>query len=286
MPSESETPSSPETGQEPAASAAERLLARLRFDLHDGPQQDIVLLAEDIRELRVELEQVMNGHAARDRVLEHVDGLQQRLVALDADLRRLAAFVRSPFVEAGSVPEALAELVAEFAGRSGIEPEVTLEGDFSGLSDSQQITLLNLIREALNNIREHSEATHVTIEVMSGPAGVEASVQDDGRGFDPDTTGVQAAQEGHLGLVSMYERVNLLGGQTRIDSHDRGPGCAGGPSRARQHVRAGESARRADAHRQPARRPDGRVVHAPGVGAACKLGGRGRPAFGLGGAAG
>src|SRR5205807_1412771 len=48
--------------------AAERRLSRLRFDLHDGPQQDVVLLAEDIRLFRSQLETVMNGHPNRTRV--------------------------------------------------------------------------------------------------------------------------------------------------------------------------------------------------------------------------
>lgn len=203
--------------------ATERQLARLRFDLHDGPQQDVLLLAEDVRILRAELEAVMADRPERQRVLGLVDELQGRLVTLDADLRRLAAFVQSPFVETESVPEALAKIVADFRARSGIEPQVDLQGDFTDLSDSQQITLLNLVREALANIREHSQARHVEITVSAGTDGVQASVTDDGRGFDPQATLVSAADSGHLGLVGMYERVSLLGGRTRIDSRPGGP---------------------------------------------------------------
>jgi signal transduction histidine kinase len=121
------------------------------------------------------------------------------------------------------VPVALAKLTGEFAARSGIEPETQLEGDFRGLTDSQQITLLGLIREALSNIREHSNAQQVTIRLTAGPRGVEATVTDDGQGFDPETTLVRAARGGHLGLVGMHERVRLLGGRTRIESRLGGP---------------------------------------------------------------
>lgn len=206
-----------------AVAAAERRLTRLRFDLHDGPQQDVVLLAEDLSVLRAELEAALAGQPAEHQVLALVDQLQAKLVSLDADLRRLAAFVQSPFNETESVPDALADISQEFGDRSGIKPELHVEGDFSVLSDSQRITLLSLIREALANVREHSQARRVQITVSSTSEGLEAKVADDGRGFDPEVMLAQAARGGHLGLVGMYERVSLLGGKTTIESRAGGP---------------------------------------------------------------
>jgi signal transduction histidine kinase len=114
-------------------------------------------------------------------------------------------------------------VISAFAERTGIEPETRLDGDFTGLSDSQHITLLGVIRESLSNIREHSHAKRVSIVVSAGREGVTATVTDDGRGFEPETTLVQAARQGHLGLVGMHERVRLLGGNTEIDSRPGGP---------------------------------------------------------------
>lgn len=203
--------------------SAERRLSRLRFDLHDGPQQDVVLLADDVRLLRSQLEGLMNGKRDRTRVLGRLDDLEARLIAIDGSLRRISSFVQSPFLHAEELGEAVGTLTEEFASRTGIEPDTKLEGDFSELTDSQQITLLGLIREALSNIREHSDAEHVTIRVSSSADGVEATVTDDGHGFDPETTLVEAARGGHLGLVGMHERVHLLGGRTQIDSRPGGP---------------------------------------------------------------
>lgn len=208
---------------EAVVAAAERRLSRLRFDLHDGPQQDVVLLAEDVRLLRTQLESVLTGRRDKSRVLGRLDDLEARLVAIDGDLRRISAFVQSPFLHAEGLAEALAKLTDEFAARTGIEPDATLDGDFSQLTDSQQITLLGLIREALSNVREHSDAEQVAIRVVSGADGIEATVTDDGQGFDPETTLVEAARGGHLGLVGMHERVQLLGGRTQIDSRPGGP---------------------------------------------------------------
>jgi signal transduction histidine kinase len=206
-----------------AAAAIERRLSRLRYDLHDGPQQDVMMLAEDLRLFRDQLRPIVEGDPNAPRVLGRLDDLGAQLVALDGDLRRILGSVQSPFMHHGSLPDALAHITEAFASRTGIEPEISLEGDLKGLSDSQQITLLAFVREALNNAREHSRATEVTINVISHGKGLDAEITDNGRGFNPETTLVRAARDGHLGLVGIHERVRLLGGSARIESQPGGP---------------------------------------------------------------
>jgi signal transduction histidine kinase len=208
---------------ESVVTSVERRLARLRFDLHDGPQQDVHLLAQDLRSFRDQLRPVIAEDPNTDRLLGRLDDFEAQLVALDGDLRRISTSVQSPFVHPGSIPERLRQITDAFAARSGVEPQTRFEGDLTKLSESQQIALLALIREALSNVREHSDAGKVTIAVSSDAVGVEVEVTDDGRGFDPETTLVRAAREGHLGLVGMHERVRMLGGRTRIDSRPGGP---------------------------------------------------------------
>jgi signal transduction histidine kinase len=214
-----------ETGGSAAEQLAisERRLTRLRFDLHDGPQQDVVLLAEDLGLFRRQFESVVSEDPSRERLLGRLDDLQARLVALEGDLRRIYVSMQSPLLHTDALPDVVVQMAAEFAARAGIDPDVTVVGTFSNLTDSQQIALLGLIREALNNIREHSDATTVTITVSANDTEIGATVTDNGRGFDPETTLVRAAREGHLGLVGMHERIRLLGGRTEIDSRPGGP---------------------------------------------------------------
>ena len=205
------------------AGAAERRLARVRFDLHDGPQQDLMLLAEDLRLFRSQLDSLLTLDESRGCVMGRFDDLEARLIAVDGDLRRISVFAESPFLQDESFPDALAQLTDAFARQTGIQPQIDLQGDFDDLTDSQHITLLGLIREALGNVRQHADAEHVTISLSSSVNGVEATVTDDGRGFEPDTMLVEAARQGHLGLVGMHERARMLGGATRIDSRLGGP---------------------------------------------------------------
>jgi hypothetical protein len=204
-------------------SALERRLARLRYDLHDGPQQDVHLLGLDLRLFRDQLSPVVRDQPDGGRLMGRLDDLEAQLVALDSELRHISTSMQSPFLPAGTLPDALQDITEAFASRSGFQPEVNLSGDLTGLTDSQQITLLALIREGLNNVQKHSNATRVTITIAAHDRGVDALLTDDGQGFDPEMTLVQAAREGHLGVVGIHERVRMLGGHARIESRPGGP---------------------------------------------------------------
>src|SRR5262249_44909964 len=153
------------SSEQAVVATSERRLARLRFDLHDGPQQDVMLLADDLRLFQSQLAATLDGNDRAERLLGRIEDLQARLVALDGDLRRIWAATQSPPGGTESLPDALAQLVDSLAARSGIETELRFEGALSRLTDSQHIALLGLVREALNNVREHSEATRVTVAV-------------------------------------------------------------------------------------------------------------------------
>jgi signal transduction histidine kinase len=204
--------------------ASERKLMRLSFDLHDGPIQDVAVLADDLRLFRDQLTQLIRARAERELVRGRIEDIETQLAALYAELRRVSGEVQAASVLLKRpFATALRDRVGAFAARTGIEPEVTLEGDMGLLSTSQQIALLNIIQEALSNIREHAHARSVLLSVSAAPSGIEAQVWDDGKGFEPQATLKRAGRQGRIGLLAMNERVRLLGGRCRIDSRPGGP---------------------------------------------------------------
>jgi signal transduction histidine kinase len=203
-------------------SSVQRRLARLRYDLHDGPQQDVHLLAQDLALFREQVRPMISGDPNAARLLGRLDDLQAQLVALDGDLRRLSTAVQSPLLIPGSLPEALRTVTDAFAARTAVVPDVRYSGPLDELTDSQQIALLSLIRESLSNIRKHAEAGQVQIMIDAGNDGVRVEIRDDGKGFEPEDTLVAAARAGRLGLVGMHERVRMLGGVTQIESRPGG----------------------------------------------------------------
>lgn len=226
--------------------ASERRLTRLGYDLHDGPLQQLLLLAEDLELFRAQLAGVL-GAAPEAAVLSgRLDDLAARMLALEDGLRRVSGAATANEHRPCAFEEALREIVDAFAVRTGIVPELACEGDFGSVSESQRLAVLGVVGEALNNVREHGEASAVSIFLALGDDGLVARVRDDGRGFDVERELVRAARSGHMGLAGMHERVRLLDGRCRVESRPGGPTVV---SLALPHWRAGQAASQAGAAR-------------------------------------
>lgn len=202
---------------------SERRLTRLGFDLHDGPLQELLLLGEDLRLFRDQLGSVLGGRGDCALLRGRLDDLDARLVALEGGLRGISTSIHASTLVNRPFAAAMGDLVETFTSRTGIRPGFTLEGEATTLSPSQRIALLSVVGEALNNVREHSDAKDVRITVSLDATGAHAQVLDDGHGFDVEAALVGAARRGHIGLAGIHERVRLLGGQCTVESHPGGP---------------------------------------------------------------
>jgi signal transduction histidine kinase len=192
--------------------AGERRLLRLGFDLHDGPLQEIVALAEELRLAAAEISTVVPTHF-EERVRGRFKDVEARLAALDEGLRELAHSIRATTAVARPVAEAVGLELCALENATGIATSLQVEGDFSGLSDSQKIVLFRVVQEALSNVRKHSEAEGVSVVLRSRRAFVDLTVTDNGSGFDPRRLATD-----RLGLAGISERVRLLGGAVEIET--------------------------------------------------------------------
>ena len=197
---------------------AERRLARLALDIHDGPVQDVAALTADVRALRDRLETVVPKPAA-DSLLD----IQSRLAGLHTDLRDLAYALEARTLVEPPLRDVLAKQVATFTARSSIELELDLSGDLDDLTPSQRMAVARVVQEALSNVREHSGARHAHVAVAGRSDALEVSVRDDGRGFDPAAAENGLRDRVHLGLAGMVERVTLLDGTLSVHTKPGGP---------------------------------------------------------------
>jgi signal transduction histidine kinase len=78
------------------------------------------------------------------------------------------------------------------------------------------LCVFRVAQEALGNAVKHSDAAHVRVELTGGPSSVALTITDDGKGFD-----VECLPNAGLGLVSMRERVEAVGGVLEIDATPR-----------------------------------------------------------------
>ncbi len=92
-----------------------------------------------------------------------------------------------------------------------------LDGSFANEpSGTIATTLYRITCEAVVNARKHAAGSTVTVELRDRDAGYAVTVRDDGPGFVPEGTGYSPT--GHVGLSSMRERSEALGGSWSLES--------------------------------------------------------------------
>jgi signal transduction histidine kinase len=203
-------------------SASERRLGRLAFDLHDGALQHIAAFGADLFLVQRQLTDLL-PEESQAVGLGRIGDLEARIWELDRVLRELAHSLEPGSLVRRPLPIVIDDEIAAFTERTGIPVQRRVQGDFSGMTISQKIALVRVVQEALTNVREHANASHVRITVTARSGGIDARVEDDGAGFHVARTLLDSAQRGRLGLVGSSERIRLLGGKFDVRSQPGGP---------------------------------------------------------------
>jgi signal transduction histidine kinase len=199
------------------ADAGERRLARIGFDLHDGPLQIIAALTADLRLLRAQA-----ATAPVPVVQSRIDDALAFLDSLQTDVRELAGSLEPTTLLRRPLDE-LVQAEADQAEADGLAVTVRVAGDVHACTPSQRIALFRVVQEALWNVRHHSGAAHASVTVEAGATVLRAEIVDDGRGFDVESARRDSGRSGRIGLVGMNERIRLLGGTLDVVSAIGGP---------------------------------------------------------------
>jgi two-component system nitrate/nitrite sensor histidine kinase NarX len=173
-------------------------------ELHDSLAQALSYMKIQV----VLLQQALsNGTGDADAILKD---LREGITAAYRQLRELLATFRLRME--GDFMTLLGRTTEEYARRGAFE--VTLEARLEGrpLSPNQEIHVLQIVREALNNVLRHAQAGHVWVRLEAGAGqALQVSIEDDGVGL-PEIP----AEGGHYGLAIMRERAHSLNGEIEI----------------------------------------------------------------------
>ena len=153
-------------------------------------------------------------------------------------LRLLVYELRPTVLEQEGLVGALRHRLEAVEQRAGIQARLIDEGDET-IPPALQTELYLIAQEALNNSLKHAAASAITVTVRAAPDSIWLEVRDNGRGFDLDN-----GQANGIGLISLRERMNKLGGQLAIES---APG--GGAVVRAQLAIAGDARRDGDGRR-------------------------------------
>jgi two-component system NarL family sensor kinase len=199
-----------------AALAASR--GRLVAQTLDSEDHERRQLAEALHDDAIQNLLAARQELAPDRA--HAADLAMVRLGLDRTVAQLrgAVFDLHPYVlEHAGLGPALDAVAEDSARWGGFVPEVHVD---SGLVTGHEQLLFSVGRELIRNVARHAQADHLHAAVTCQGETIELVVADDGRGFAQDLLHA-APLTGHIGLASMAERVEAVGGSFSIES---GPG--------------------------------------------------------------
>ena len=184
---------------------------RLSRELHDGVAQlvaHLLLRLDTIKEL------VAAGRPwEAEAELERLHGVADEIYA---DIGESITGLRTNVTDRG-LSRALQDYVDQFEERHEIPTRLRTDGAADQLSPLAALQLFRLIQEALTNVRKHAAAEEVTVTLMADGSGhLQVVIADDGQGFLPGPQ--RNGKVRPLGLTSMRERIEALGGTLQVQS--------------------------------------------------------------------
>ncbi|MFO0897083.1 MAG: sensor histidine kinase [Pirellulales bacterium] len=179
----------------------------LAFEIHDGLIQTLTAAALHLEATRVAADALPpEAH----KQLEVGLGLLREGIS---EGRRFISGLRPPVLDEDGLRAALEHLAARLAAEMRLPIEIDCRAGLEELAPLVELTLYRVVQEALTNIRRHSAATQVRVELRRVDGRVRAVIADNGIGFDPAQSGLR-----NFGLRGMRERVRVLGGDLNIES--------------------------------------------------------------------
>ena len=188
--------------------AQEAESARIARELHDDFSQRLTLQGIGLARLLKSLPE------AEAEVRSKVQELSKRNQEISTDLHALSHQLHSSKLEHVGLASALMGLCQELSSKFKIQVEFSDRGVPSEIPKNVALCLFRITQEALGNVAKHSKAKQAHVEVGGTDNEIRLRIVDAGVGFDPVLGGTKVG----IGLVSMRERLRLVGGTLLVQS--------------------------------------------------------------------
>lgn len=196
-----------------------RALHQINIERHDHERTHLARALHDIV-----LNRLASFAIGKDGMLDSPE-----FQSLVTQIRQLIGELRPVMLHYGLCP-ALEELVDEISEPlEGVTIEIQIDPDDGRFAPVIEVHLYRILQYAISNALRHARPSAVRIFGQCAADGVQITVADDGVGFDAshDLEVLLSAQ--HYGLVRMYERAEIIGGDLWITS------CPGDGTRVELH---------------------------------------------------
>ena len=192
-----------EQAQEAAVLQERQRLAR---DLHDAVSQSLYtsnVIAESLLVMLENQPEKVPGNLERLRVINR---------GAIAEMRNLLLELRPEKLSATALEDLLQQIVEAARARAELEIDLAVESD-EGIPNHVKEALYRVAQEAVTNIIKHARASHIDIRISNDGGQVMLTVEDDGRGFDPQSNATH-----RMGISNMQERMAAVHGHVEFDS--------------------------------------------------------------------
>jgi signal transduction histidine kinase len=216
-----------------AAALEER--ARLARELHDSITQSLFSMTMHAEAAQIARQREVGAERVTPLLDRNLRQLHELTEAALAEMRALIFELRPGALKEEGLAAALRKHAAAVSAREGVAIRVHAPGDRIPINTAVEEHLYRCAQEALHNVIKHARAAHAVVSVWIDSDGrLVIEVEDDGQGFEPS-----AIPAGHLGLRTMGDRVEQIGGALTIMS------APGDGTRIRITLSAGWSTERA-----------------------------------------
>ena len=185
---------------------------RVARDIHDGPAQSManVVLRAEICERLLDAE--------RNELAQELAELKTMVKKTLVDVRRIIFNLRPMALDDLGLAPTLRRFMESVREETGIAADLIVLGKEQRLPQTVEVTVFRLIQEAVNNARKHAKSTRILVRLEFTDNQINTQVEDNGIGFNMEEAREKARNADSFGLMSMSERVDLLGGELRIVS--------------------------------------------------------------------
>jgi PAS domain S-box-containing protein len=189
--------------------AHEEERTRIARELHDDISQRLALLMLNLDRLRTDAQ--TSPAEFREAIVKAREGA----LNLVHDIQALSHRLHSSKLEYFGLAKAAAIYCSELSDLHNVEIDLRSEDIPGDLSKEIALCMFRVLQEALQNAIKHSQAQRFDVSFSRTLSGMIClTVHDSGIGFDPG----ESIKGRGLGLISMKERLNLVGGELSIES--------------------------------------------------------------------
>ena len=188
--------------------AQEQERSRIARELHDDLGQRMALLQIGLEQFEQDTAE-LSPPARR-----HLHDVTEAASELSSNLHNLSHQLHPVKLDLLGLVAAMSSLCRELSKQHGVKINFVHHDVPGEIGEDVALCVFRIVQEALRNVVKHSGALDAAVELSGKGDGIDVSISDWGTGFNPDSV----RGKGGLGLISMAERLRLVGGHFSIES--------------------------------------------------------------------